>query len=351
MKLSNNEKLFYSRHLLLNEVGEAGQLKLKASKVLVVGTGGLGVPVLQYLVGAGVGTIGIVDGDVVNISNLQRQILFNSSDVGLPKAQVAAQKLAALNPNITIEPYIEFLNTSNAEELVKKYDVVVDASDNFPTRYLVNDACVITGKPLVFGSIFKFEGQVSVFNYKNSATYRCLYPVPPSPGEMPSCSEIGVLGVLPGIIGCYQANEVLKILLEIGKVLAGELLTINTQTNEQLVFKFTRTDEAEIKALDADYDLFCGITSDVETLDYDEYLSNEEAYTLIDVRDKEEHELNNIGGVNIPLSQIHQEINNLTQSKPFVFYCQTGARSKQAIQKVAKQHPSLQLYNLEGVVL
>ena len=227
ISLSAAETTRYSRHLLLPEIGLAGQQKLKAARVLVVGCGGLGCPVLQYLAAAGVGTLGLLDFDTVDDSNLQRQVLYATADVGRPKAVVAAEKLAAQNPFIALQTHQVLLSKDNALALFADYDVVVDCSDNFATRYLVNDACVILGRPLVFGAIFKFEGQVSVFNYQNGPTYRCLYPEPPAPGDAPSCAELGVLGVLPGLLGTMQAAEALKIILELGEVLSGRLLLVD----------------------------------------------------------------------------------------------------------------------------
>ena len=229
MSLSPEENIQYSRHLILNEIGEIGQKKLKASKVLVIGAGGLGCPILQYLTAAGVGTIGIVDFDTVDKTNLQRQILYTHKDIGAFKAEVAANRLAELNPFVNFKIYVEKLTNKNASNLFSSYDIVVDGSDNFPTRYLINDAAVLANKPVVFGSIYKFEGQVTVFNYQNGPTYRCLFPNPPQPSTVPNCSEIGVLGVLPGIIGSIQANEVIKIICEIGQVLSGWVYQLKTK--------------------------------------------------------------------------------------------------------------------------
>jgi sulfur-carrier protein adenylyltransferase/sulfurtransferase len=217
-----------------------GQEKLKAARVLVVGAGGLGCPVLQYLTAAGVGTIGIADFDVVSESNLQRQILYGTADVGQPKAEVARQRLSQLNPFVSFQVHRERLTAQNVREILAAYDLVVDGTDNFPTRYLLNDACVLTDKPLVSGAIFKFEGQVSVFNYQGGPTYRCLFPTPPSPGEVPNCSQVGVMGVLPGIIGSLQANEVIKIITQTGEVLTGKLLLLDTLTLQSRTLKFKR---------------------------------------------------------------------------------------------------------------
>jgi len=220
-RLGEAEKNRYSRHILLDKVGLAGQEKLKSAKVLVIGAGGLGCPILQYLTAAGVGTIGIIDFDVVDETNLQRQILFNVDDVGKSKAQCAQVHLSKQNPFVNFQVYNERINTQNALELFNQYDIIVDGTDNFSTRYLVNDSCVIANKPLVYGAIFKFEGQVAVFNYNNGPTYRCLFPEPPKAGSVPNCSDVGVMGVLPGLIGTQQANETIKIILQIGEVLSG----------------------------------------------------------------------------------------------------------------------------------
>jgi len=238
----------YSRHITLSEVGLVGQLKIAESKVLVIGAGGLGSPLLLYLTAAGVGTIGIVDFDKVSESNLQRQVLFREQDLNINKAISAKKLLNARNSDIEIKSYPHIFDTSNALELVQDYDIVVDCTDNFRTRYLINDACVKLGKPFVFAAIYKFEGQLSVFNYKGGPTYRCLFPTPPKAGEVPNCEEVGVLGVLPGVLGMYQANEVLKIILSIGSVLSGQLLSINLLTNDQRLLRFNKN-KAEIESI------------------------------------------------------------------------------------------------------
>lgn len=257
MILSQEENKQYSRHLILDEIGVIGQERLKASKVLVIGAGGLGCPILQYLTAAGVGTIGIIDNDTVDQTNLQRQILYTHTDIGKYKTEVAAKRLAKLNPFVNFVVYVEKLTNQNALNLFSCYDIIVDGSDNFPTRYLANDAAILTNKPLVFGSIFKFEGQVTVFNYQNGPTYRCLYPNPPQANTVPNCSEIGVLGVLPGIIGSIQANEVLKIICEIGEVLSGKLFTFNVLTMEQYKLNFKKNNAIKITGLENDYHFFC----------------------------------------------------------------------------------------------
>ena len=241
--LTDIEKNRYSRHILLDKIGLEGQEKLKGAKVLVIGAGGLGCPVLQYLTAAGVGTIGIIDFDIVDETNLQRQILFTVNDVGVNKAEAAENRLRQLNPYVRFNIYPERLTTKNALNLFSEYDIIVDGTDNFSTRYLVNDACVITGKPLVYGAIYKFEGQVAVFNFNGGPSYRCLFPEPPKSGSVPNCSEVGVIGVLPGLIGTQQANEVIKLILEIGEPLSGKLLTYNSLDNSFFTLKVNRSEE------------------------------------------------------------------------------------------------------------
>ncbi len=240
----------YSRHIILPEVGPVGQVKLLEAKVLVIGAGGLGLPVLQYLAAAGVGRLGIVDHDNVSISNLQRQVLFREQDLDQNKAEVAQKLLALRNSQIQIEAHPVFFDTANAHALVTSYDLVVDCTDNFRTRYLINGVCIQADKPFVFAAIYKFEGQLTVFNYRGGPSYRCLFPHPPQAGEVPNCEEAGVLGVLPGILGLYQANEVLKIILELDEVLTGKMMAINLLINQQKLFSFKR-DENQIKQIKA----------------------------------------------------------------------------------------------------
>ena len=242
----------YSRHITLSEVGLIGQLKIAESKVLVIGAGGLGAPLLLYLNAAGVGTIGIVDFDTVSLSNLQRQVLFREQDLDLNKADIAKELLSARNSELNIKSYPVALTTSNALEIIKPYDIVVDCTDNFRTRYLINDACIKLNKPFVFAAIYKFEGQLSVFNYAGGPTYRCLFPTPPKAGEVPNCEEAGVMGVLPGILGTYQANEVLKMILNLGEVLSGKLVSINLLTNQQNSFQFKRNESLVKQVIEED---------------------------------------------------------------------------------------------------
>nr|BFF38335.1 molybdopterin-synthase adenylyltransferase MoeB [Tenacibaculum mesophilum] len=348
MNLSQEEQKQYNRHLILDKVGEEGQLKLKQAKVLVIGAGGLGCPVLQYLTAAGVGTIGIIDDDVVDQSNLQRQILYTIDDIGKSKAETAANRLSKLNPFVQFYVYKEKLTNQNAISLFEKYDVIVDGSDNFATRYLTNDAAVLTQKPLVYGAIFKFEGQVSVFNYKGSATYRCLYPTPPKPEESPNCSEIGVIGVLPGIIGSLQANETIKIICGIGEVLANKLLMYDTLSMRQMILKFERTDKAEVTELDNDYEFFCGIKTATHEITLEELQNNLTSYNLLDVREDWEREQHHIGGQHIPLGELAQRYDEINTEKPVIVYCKSGVRSQRAIDFLEQQFDSITFLNLKN---
>ncbi|WP_422090577.1 molybdopterin-synthase adenylyltransferase MoeB [Tenacibaculum ovolyticum] len=346
--LTNEEQKQYNRHLILDKIGEKGQLKLKQAKVLVIGAGGLGCPVLQYLTAAGVGDIGIIDDDVVDQSNLQRQILYTIDDIGVSKAATAAKRLSKLNPFVDFSIYKEKLTKENAISLFNKYDVIVDGSDNFSTRYLTNDAAVITNKPLVYGAIFKFEGQVSVFNYKGSATYRCLYPTPPKPDESPNCSQIGVLGVLPGIIGSLQANEAIKIILEIGEVLANKLLMYDTLSMRQMLLKFEKSANIEITELEKDYDFFCGIKAVASEITLDDLQNNIAKYNLLDVRENWEREQNHINGQHIPLGELQQRFKELKTDKTLVVYCKSGVRSKRAIAFLEDENLGMSFVNLKG---
>ena len=348
--LSDKEKIQYSRHILLNEIGVDGQKKLKSAKVLVIGSGGLGCPVLQYLAAVGVGTIGIIDHDTVDQTNLQRQILYTTDDIGKPKARIAADRLSKLNPFVFFKVYTEQLDTDNAIELFEQYDIIVDGSDNFPTRYLVNDACMLADKPLVFGSIFKFQGQVSVLNYKGGPTYRCLFPEPPAPDEVANCSDIGVLGVLPGMIGSLQANEVIKMITGIGQVLNGKLLYLDALTLQQQILSFKRNDDIEILKLEDDYDFFCGIDSEIKIKEIlaSEFKKDLSTYQILDVRTNQEFEQFNIGGIHIPLEKLEKDITRINAEKPIVVCCQSGIRSVKAIQMISKQRNDLDLINLKG---
>lgn len=342
--LTDNERHRYSRHLLLDKVGINGQEKLKQAKVLVIGAGGLGCPVLMYLTAAGVGTIGVIDFDTVDETNLQRQVLFNVNDIGKNKALAAKEKLIAQNPYINLIAYSEKLTNQNVLELFAKYDIIVDGTDNFSTRYLVNDACVINNKPLVYGAIFKFEGQVTVFNLNNGPTYRCLFPSPPTPGSVPSCSDVGVLGVLPGIIGMQQANEVLKIILGIGNVLSEKMLVYNALSAESMIVKLSKNEDeiAKTKKIDVacfNYDFFCGVTpknkltmKEISINDLPHFLEEKEIQ-ILDVRMPwEQPKLADERVINIPLQEIPQNIGAIDKNIKTLVLCQHGVRSVRCIE-------------------
>ena len=331
----------YNRHIILSEIGQAGQDKISNTKVLVIGAGGLGCPVLQYLTAAGVGTIGIIDFDVVELSNLQRQVLFGTSTLGKNKAIAAKERLEDLNSAISIIAYAEKLTHQNAINLFNQYDIVVDGTDNFETRYLVNDACIITNKPLVFGAIYKFEGQVSVFNYNNGPSYRCLFPNPPKKDAVPNCSEIGVLGMLPGIIGSMQANEVLKIILGIGNVLSGKLLCYNALTSNILTLKINRN-ELIVQSVLKDKETFhkkemnfnCEVK--VNSVSIETFLS-EENIQIIDIRDAHEQpKIENSSITYIPLSELEDNLDKIDKTKKKAIFCQSGIRSKRAVEILQK---------------
>jgi len=331
--LSEKETERFSRHLVLPEIGESGQLNLKKAKVLVIGAGGLGCPVLQYLVAAGVGIIGIADNDTVDVSNLQRQVLFSEKDLGISKAETAAKKLSEQNSLTEITAHKCYLDPSNALDIIARYDIVVDGSDNFPTRYLVSDACVILKKPLVFGSIFKFEGQVSVFNFNGGPTYRCLYPESPLPGSMPSCSEVGVLGVLPGITGCLMANEALKMIIGIGDVLSGRLLAFDALKMTFDTFSFEKNNSNTVITALGNYENYCEENvSEITAVELKKKMTRKEEFQLIDVREQEEYDRGNLGAVLIPLSQLTNNTSKIRKDVPVIVYCQAGSRSRKAVQ-------------------
>ncbi|UII20575.1 molybdopterin-synthase adenylyltransferase MoeB [Fulvivirga ligni] len=342
------ERKQYSRQLILSEFGEPKQQLLKQAKVLVVGAGGLGCPVLMYLAGAGVGLIGIMDADTVDVTNLHRQVLYTHEDIGQPKAQQAAKRLKAANPFIDFEVHTKALTNQNALEIIEKYDVVVDGTDNFQTRYLINDACVMLDKPFVYGAISKFEGQVSVFNYKDGPTYRCLFPEPPLPGTVASCAEAGVIGVLPGLIGTYQAMEVIKMVSGLGDVRAGSLFIINTLQNSQYTLKVKLNPENKHITALSDYDLFCGIATvkEISSEQLKSKLANDDI-TLLDVREPHETEAFNIGGLLIPLGALQESLAQVPKDKAVVTLCQSGMRSLQAAQ-VLIDHGYDTVYSLKG---
>ncbi len=346
----------YQRQIILPEIGVSGQEKLDNAKVLVIGAGGLGCPILQYLAAAGVGTLGIIDFDTVDISNLHRQILYGTQSLGKNKALAAKKRLEDLNPDINILAYPERLTTTNALTIFGQYDIIVDGSDNFATRYLVNDACVITNKPLVYGAIFKFEGQVSVFNYQNGPSYRCLFPDPPKAGSVPSCSEIGVLGVLPGIIGSLQANETLKILLELGNVLSGKLLTYDCLTTQSSTFGIRRVDNEITKTLAReaqfttyDYNHFCGIKN-IEEKRPQDVLDVKEAQ-FIDVREAHEQpKIEALSPLYIPLATLQERLSDLDKHQEIIVFCQSGVRSKKAVE-ILLDHNFTNVSHIKGGAL
>lgn len=348
-QLTQEEYVRYSRHLILPEVGEAGQQKLKAASVLIVGAGGLGSPTAYYLAAAGVGTIGIADFDHVELVNLQRQIIHGTSDIGRSKIDSAAEKMHTLNPLVKIEKISEPLSSENALQIVNNFDVIIDGSDNFPTRYLLNDTCVLSGKPYVYGSIFRFEGQASVFATEPGPCYRCLYPEPPPPHLVPSCEDGGVLGILPGIIGSIQTTEAIKFILNIGESLSGQLLlfdALRMEFNKLKVKKRTDCplcgDNPSIREL-IDYEQFCEITADAESnlnITPDQLkkkLDEGEDILLLDVREEIEYRINRInGGQLIPLHLIPLKMDELDRSKEIVIYCKNGHRSMDALRNLQK---------------
>ncbi len=364
--LSNEEILRYSRHLIMPEVGMAGQLKIKAAKVLCVGTGGLGSPLTMYLAAAGVGTLGIVDFDVVDYTNLQRQIVHSTADVGRKKLDSAADKLKAINPFVNIVKHDTLLNSSNALEIFKDYDIIADGTDNFPTRYLVNDACVLTGKPNVYASIFRFEGQASVFATKDGPCYRCLYPEPPPPGLVPSCAEGGVLGILPGLLGVIQATETIKLILKSGDPLIGRLLLVDALAMKFRELKLRKNPECPacgthptIKEL-IDYNEFCGIrgeevtveptSGDIQVEELKKRLDRGDDLFILDVREPHEYQICNINGHLIPLGDLPKRVSELDSSKEIIAHCRSGVRSAKAVDFL-KQAGFKKVHNLAGGIL
>jgi adenylyltransferase/sulfurtransferase len=347
--LSKAEVMRYSRHLIMPEVGMEGQLKIKQAKVLCIGTGGLGAPLGLYLAAAGVGRIGLVDFDVVDTTNLQRQVLFGTSDVGRPKTEAAAERLRNLNPEIRIDTFETHLTSENALELFKDYDIIVDGTDNFPTRYLVNDACVITGKPNVYGSIFRFEGQITVFGYPGGPCYRCLYPEPPPPGLVPSCAEGGVLGVLPGIVGTIQAAETLKLIIGKGEPLVGRLLLFDALAMKFRELKLRKNPECPVCGQHPtvtkliDYAEFCGVRGEegpatvtnvpeITPKELKTRLDRGDDIYVLDVREPNEYEICNINGHLIPLGELSRRVHELDSSREIVAHCKSGKRSAEAVE-------------------
>ena len=366
-KLSKEEIQRYSRHLIMPEVGMEGQLKLKRARVLTIGTGGLGAPLGLYLAAAGVGHLGLVDFDVVDSSNLQRQVTFTTADVGKPKSEAAKARLLALNPAIEIVSYETRLTSENALELFRDYDIIVDGTDNFPTRFLVNDACVLLGKPNVYGSIFRFEGQATVFGYPGGPCYRCLYPEPPPPGLVPSCAEGGVLGVLPGIVGSIQAMETIKLILGAGEPLVGRLLLFDALAMRFRELKLKKNPDCPVcgehrtvtKLID--YEEFCGIrgeeapamTDGIPEITATELKARQdrgEKLFILDVREPHEYQICNLNGKLIPLGELPRRVNELDSSVEMVVHCRSGKRSADAIHFL-QTAGFKKLWNLKGGVL
>ncbi len=369
IQFSKEELARYNRHIIIPEFGEESQLKLKAAKVLIIGSGGLGSPALLYLTAAGVGTIGIVDFDVVDDSNLQRQVLFDIHEIGKPKVEAAKRRLEALNPHTRFILHNTHINSGNALDIIKDYDVVADGTDNFPTRYLVNDATLLLDKPNVYGSIFQFEGQVSVFNYVNSRgergpNYRDLYPTPPPPGLVPSCAEGGVLGVLPGIIGSLQALEVIKVITGVGEPLSGRFYTFDALNFESRTFQIKRRADNPVNGLNPsiheliDYEQFCGMRAveekpvrEISVKDLYDWQVKGKKFKLIDVREPLEYNIAQIGGELIPLATVAQHTDRIPRDVDVVVYCKAGTRSMKAIRELEEKFGYNNLYNLKGGIL
>ena len=364
VELSGEEIRRYGRHLIMPEVGMDGQKKLKAASVLLIGAGGLGSPLGLYLAAAGVGRIGIVDFDVVDYSNLQRQVLYSTKDVGRPKLASAKERLEGINPFVKVETYEMHLSSENALGLFSSYDIIVDGTDNFPTRYLVNDACVITGKPNVYGSIFRFEGQVSVFATNDGPCYRCLYPEPPPPGLVPSCAEGGVLGILPGIIGTIQANETVKLIIGKGEPLVGRLLLFDALKTKFRELKLRKNPDCPVcgehRTITSliDYEAFCGVQAGWDSFTREgEYeitvdelkkrLDNKDDLFILDVREPQEYQICNLNGYLIPLKDLPKRINELDTAKEIIVHCKVGGRSRQAVEFM-KQSGFRKVKNLVG---
>jgi molybdopterin/thiamine biosynthesis adenylyltransferase/rhodanese-related sulfurtransferase len=365
--LTKEEIERYSRHLILPEVGVEGQLKLKNARVLLVGAGGLGAPLALYLSAAGVGTLGLVDFDVVERSNLQRQVIHGTGDIGRKKIESAAASIAAINPNVRVERHELALSSENALDIIKNYEIVADGTDNFPTRYLVNDACVLLGKPNVYGSIFRFEGQASVFAAADAPCYRCLYPEPPPPGLVPSCAEGGVLGILPGVVGLIQATEVVKLILGLGESLQGRLLLYDALAMRFRELKLRKDPDCPICGTHRtitkliDYNQFCGvpqasatpatIAGEIDPVAVKARLDSGEDLQLIDVREPQEYQICNIPQARlIPLGELPKRLHELDRSRPIVVHCKTGGRSAKAAD-LLRQNGFTGVLNMTGGIL
>lgn len=364
--LSHQEKQHYQRHILLPQIGIAGQMLLKEAKVLVIGAGGLSCPMLMYLAAAGIGKIGIIDGDIIDNSNLHRQVLYDTTSVGKLKVEEAKRKLCLINPYIEIITYPFYCNSENALSLFAAYDIVADGSDNFATRYLVNDACVLTQKPLVYAAIHQFEGQLAVFNLRNensffSSNYRDLFPSPPPQDSIPNCAEAGVLGILPGIMGSMQALEVIKIITKIGEPLADKLFIFDTLSFHQYTLNIQKDENNPLTGKHPtqkeliDYELFCAtsptLSSPIKEMSISTFLAWKDAekpFQLIDVREKNEYEQENIGGISVPLSVFEENITIFAQNMPIVIHCQTGKRSEKAVSILQEKYGFKNVWNLQN---
>ncbi|MFK5974783.1 MAG: HesA/MoeB/ThiF family protein [Flavobacteriaceae bacterium] len=340
----------YSRQIILKDFGEQGQQKLSNAKVLVVGAGGLGLPILTYLNAMGVGTIGIVDHDVVSVSNLHRQFLYDASDIGKPKVEVSIRRLQAQNPETELIGYTSFLIPANALKIISAYDIVVDATDNFPARYLINDACVILKKPFVYGALHGFEGQVSVFNHLGGPTYRCLFPKMPKADEVPNCNEHGVLGIVPGIVGNLQALETVKVITGIGEVLSGKLLLYNGLSQSIQKVKFPLVSEnMKITHLASDYDFSCASGFRSIKADAFKILMAEKELQILDVRSHDEYENTHLPNtMNIPLSDLEHNIGRIPKDQSVYVICQSGTRSRKAIAILQERFFDQEFTNVEG---
>ena len=345
----------YQRQTVLRNFGPKAQQKLKDASILVVGAGGLGIPALLYLNAMGVGTIGIVEQDIIEITNLQRQVLYTEEDLGRPKIEVVLERLKLQNSSTNFKTFDTFLTQHNALEIISQFDVVIDGSDNFPTRYLINDACVILKKPFVSGAIQGFEGQLSVFNYQGGPTYRCLFPNMPSQEEIPNCNENGVLGIIPGIIGNLQALEAVKAITEIGELLSGKLLLFNGLHQSYQTINFSlQPKNAAIKKLLRSYGAeVCEIRHNISIEEFEKKLKGQEHIQIIDVRTAEEFEnysLPQVKGLNIPLNELKGRIDELDSQSPIYLLCQSGKRSDMAVRMLQELNPELELYNIVGGV-
>ncbi|MBA3648741.1 MAG: molybdopterin-synthase adenylyltransferase MoeB [Chitinophagales bacterium] len=359
MELTKEEHHRYSRQISLSELGIEGQIKLKKAKVIVIGAGGLGCSLLPYLAAAGTGTIGIIDGDSIDVTNLHRQVLFNKNEIGKNKAGIAKQKLSVLNPEINIVSISEFLYPENALTILENYDLIIDGSDNFECRYLINDVCVKLDKPFVSGAVYRFTGQVGVFNFNRSGTYRCLFDKPPLPGQRPDCSETGVMGIVPGIVGTLMANEAIKIICGIGEALSGKILNIDFLSMKFQTVSFRRDENAvdEIRSLpllnSQEYKNICNVSSneiikEISPGELKQILDQNDNIQLIDVREPFERAKVHIGGDFIPLGDIMLNVAKISKDKKVIFYCKAGIRSQIAITQLQDKYGFTNLYNLKG---